>query len=298
MSAHTRRGSTYVLVLGGSIVLMVVGMSALALARVQARSTAVNVEVTQARFYADAVLEIVMHRLADDSTWRSSLTHDVWTTPEVLGDLTFSYKLVDEGDGNLADDTTEPVRCYARAQLGDAVRLVSVELTPTGEPYNVLSNPGFENGTTDWTGSNCSLVAFGVDPQAGTTSLAVTSRVSNTAGPTQEVTDDIVNGASYEVSAWIRTASGTDSARLSIAVTTDSLGSWALSDHFAIGPAWTYVSDTLTPTWTGKKNSATFRIDTASSTASLVVDSVTLTPVGVAGPAMAIVESTWQRELE
>ena len=40
------------------------------------------------------------------------------------------YQAVDEQDDDLADDALDPVRIYAWARVGDAVRIYSVQLLP------------------------------------------------------------------------------------------------------------------------------------------------------------------------
>lgn len=105
----------------------VIGMSAIALTRVQTRIANANRDVTKARFYSQSLIDVVLLRLAGNANWRNTYTDDTWSTAETVGDVTLQFKLVDE-DGDLADDAADPVRLYAKATVGQAVRIVSVLL--------------------------------------------------------------------------------------------------------------------------------------------------------------------------
>ena len=135
------RGSAYVLVLGTAMVVTTIGMSALLIMRVHTHTANASRDEIKARFYGQSVVDIVLFRIANDANWRTTYTNDTWTGREKIRELRFRYKLVDEEDGDLADDVYQPARLYAEATVGAAVRIYSVLLNP--------GSSGFEQAETE-----------------------------------------------------------------------------------------------------------------------------------------------------
>src|SRR3954447_18081361 len=82
---------------------------------------------------------------------------------------------------------------------------------------NLLTNADMESGTTGWSSfgagtpaSNTSVV------HGGARSLAYTGRTASWNGPGQSVTSQLANGASFTASAWVRTQSGTPTAKITL----------------------------------------------------------------------------------
>lgn len=128
--SRRRCGTVYVLVLGVTALLVVFGVSGTLLARSVADRNALLQDQANATLLAQSYLELVHTRTNGSATWRSAHTNDTWSTPaELVGTGWVTYKFDDELDGVLNDDPTNPVRLYTRAQVGDAVRVYSIELT-------------------------------------------------------------------------------------------------------------------------------------------------------------------------
>jgi len=261
LNAHRRRGGIYVLVLGTSILVTVIGVSALALSRIQTRIAAAELPAAKARFAAQSLIEVALLRIANDPNWRSAYTNDTWTDEETVGDAVGAYKLVDELDGDLTNDPTHPVRLCAKATAGEAVRLCSVELTPAERP-NLLVNPGFEDGTADWSSWNCTLVTTG-DPHRGRGCVFLQGRGTLDSTVYQDVTSVVENGTSYYVEAWVKVAQVGGTEKVTISFKTIASGSGTrifVTDFTLVGDSWTKVSGTLTPTWTGTLTEARWRV--------------------------------------
>src|SRR5690606_38525194 len=109
---------------------------------------------TLAQSYAD----VSILRMQKDPLWRSGFVNDTWTSDEVVGNARLSIKLVDLVDNSLTDNAADPFRLYARATVGNAVRIASVELQPI-DPLSpsIALNPGFESGTSSWFGNGCTI---------------------------------------------------------------------------------------------------------------------------------------------
>jgi hypothetical protein len=140
---------------------------------------------------------------------------------------------------------------------------------------NLLNNGNMEAGTTNWgvfgsgtLSSNTSVV------HGGTQSLAITGRTASWNGPSQNVTPRLINGKSYATSVWVRSQSGTPSAKATMAVTANGATS-----YFQLTPAavvnsngWTLLQGTATVSWSGTLSSATVYVETASGTDGLYID--------------------------
>jgi type II secretory pathway component PulK len=105
-----RRGSMYVAVLLTAMIVAVIGISALTITRVELRSAEGAKDTIEARFYAQSALEIGSHLINGDRNWRTAYSSGVWVAEQSIGTGTYAWKLVDEQDGDLANDPSQPVR--------------------------------------------------------------------------------------------------------------------------------------------------------------------------------------------
>lgn len=137
-SGNRRRGTVYVLVLGVVAMLVVFGVAGAMLARNVNERGVLQEDQARAQILAESYLDLIHARLDGGTTWRSATQNDTWSSPaEALAGGELQYKLVDELDGSLSDGNTHPVRLYARASVGGAVRVYSIELScPDGTTLN------------------------------------------------------------------------------------------------------------------------------------------------------------------
>ena len=115
---HYRRGGMYVAVLMIATVVLVLGFSGLYATRIQLRAAAKRTMWSRPAFYAQSAIELALLAINNDSSWRSTHTHDTWVNEQPIGDGAYSWKLVDESKGNLTIDSTSPVRLYGRGLAG------------------------------------------------------------------------------------------------------------------------------------------------------------------------------------
>jgi hypothetical protein len=124
------RGSIYVLVLMISVMIAVIGISSVAISRVQLRMSGGTNGVTEASFYADSAVDLALYELSQDPNWRTSYTHDTWVSEQAIGSGSFKWKFVDQVDTDLSDNATDPVWLIAWGMAGSATQKLSVGLQP------------------------------------------------------------------------------------------------------------------------------------------------------------------------
>ncbi|MBN1310673.1 MAG: carbohydrate binding domain-containing protein [Anaerolineae bacterium] len=147
---------------------------------------------------------------------------------------------------------------------------------PTSTPSaNLLTNGNIESGTSGWSvfGSG-SLAANTSVVHSGSRSLLITGRTAAWNGPRQAVTSLLTNGRTYTTSVWVRSQSGTPSAKVTLQLTADGSTSYVtLAPATAINPSnWTLLSGTAAVSWSGTLSSANFYVETTSGTDSFYID--------------------------
>jgi arabinoxylan arabinofuranohydrolase len=143
---------------------------------------------------------------------------------------------------------------------------------------NLLTNGNMESGATGWgvfgsgaLSPNTSVV------HGGTRSLLIAGRTASWQGIRQDVTAKLVNGKSYATSVWVRTQSGTPSAKVTLALTANATTSYVqLAPATSVNPnGWTQLTGTATVSWTGTLTSANLYIETAAGTDGYYLDDAT-----------------------
>ena len=135
---HARRGSAYVMVMGVSLLVFVIGAGALMAARVATRASAGANDAAEADALATSAIEQALAVINSTAAWRTDLRSGVEAPAQPLGRGSFRWRLVDEADGDLANDPGQPVRLFGTGAVGRATRVYSVLLQPTGPALEVL----------------------------------------------------------------------------------------------------------------------------------------------------------------
>ena len=163
-----RRGSVYIAVLGVATLITVMGVSAVLAVRMDHHATMLTQDAVAADLAAQSTAELALLKLNQTSTWRQTYQASTWVNITGASDATMSFRIVDEADGDLVDTSVESVRIYAQASVGQTLRMYSVRVEEPGERYdNLLGNPGFESGTTDWSATSCSIAVTKKDVHSG-----------------------------------------------------------------------------------------------------------------------------------
>jgi len=167
--------------------------------------------------------------------------------------------------------------------LAVALALVSVGVV-SGPPGavaasgNLLTNADMEGGTTGWSVFGAGAVASNTSVvHGGARSLAYTGRTASWNGPSQSATSLVANGASFTTSVWVRTQTGTPTAKVTLQVTAGGTTNYLTLAQGAVNSSgWTLLSGTTTVSWSGTLSSATLYVETAAGTDSFFIDDASL----------------------
>ena len=188
--------------------------------------------------------------------------------------------------------------------LGLAVVLTLASLVVASAPAspavaasgNLLTNADTEGGTTSWStfgggalASNTSVV------HSGARSLLRTGRTAAWNGVAQSVTSVMTNNNSYTTSVWVRTQSGTPTARVTLQLTANGTTNYvALAQGAVNASGWTQLTGTVTVSWSGTLSSATWYVETAAGTDSFYVDDASLVNNSTGGGSCSGLPSSYR----
>ena len=181
------------------------------------------------------------------------------------------------GGALIFDDNYNAKPAYYALQSG----LGGTQPTPTPTPSsNFLTNANMEGGTTGWLvfgsgtlSSNTSVV------HGGTRSLLITGRTAAWNGIAQNVavSNFPSSGQNYTVSVWVRSQSGTPTARATLRLTAGSTTTFITLASAGINASgWTLLSGTRSVTWTGTLTGVLFYVETAAGTDNVYIDDAQL----------------------
>ena len=85
-----RRGSAYVAVLGASMIVMVIGLSALTATRIQHRNAGWVNDIVEARTAAQTGMAWALYKISHDDDWRTTRANGEWADRKSIGDAEFS----------------------------------------------------------------------------------------------------------------------------------------------------------------------------------------------------------------
>lgn len=291
------------MVLVSSAIVMVVGVSALMAVRLEQSAAAGANRAAEARVHARAAIELALTQINDDPDWRDHHTHDQWAEPQDLADGQIQYKLVNTTAGELADDPTSAVWLYGRAVHGLVQRTTRVLLQPTSQipEANLLRNPQIHEGGRHWwtPDDDAELRYTDHDAQAGDGSLRLKDRPAFDVAISQDVTDRLESGVTYELAAQVRMPDANDHMIFELYTrdTVDGVQRHNAESEKIAGNPWRRVTATVTPEWSGTLEEAHWRIYTREVTAAFFFDDAALVPT-THRQHMTAVPTTWQRVVE
>jgi len=134
----SRRGGIYIAVLGSSMLVTLIGLSALAMVRAQRLAVERAIDTDAARLYAESAVELGIQWIASNPNWRTTYTSGNWATNVAMADGKFSLAGVDPTDGNLANRLTDPLVLTGTGIKGSAQQMVQVTLVPATTPIDAL----------------------------------------------------------------------------------------------------------------------------------------------------------------
>jgi len=221
-------------------------------------------------------------RVAEKWAWRGNLVFNgsSWTNNVSHGEFLRAgvNQKLEISDINrvefLIQGTTQLSCCPYQQIPWDLGMIHNYRGNPAPNP-ELLTNGNIESGTTGWSvfGSG-SLSADTSVVHGGTRSLLLTGRTAAWNGPRQVVTSSLTNGKSYTTSVWVRTQTGTATAKVTLQVTASGTTSYiTLAPSTAVSSSgWAQLSGTATVSWSGTLSSANLYVETASGTSSFFID--------------------------
>ncbi len=136
------RGSVYVLVLGASLLVAAIGTSSLLATRVQHRTSEHITDRGRARELARSAVDMAMLKIESDrSFWRLTMSDGTLTNVAFAGGA-YSVTITDPIDGDLTNNSTDPVQLVGMGKVNEACAYLQVTLDGAGNPMN---------GTWQWT---------------------------------------------------------------------------------------------------------------------------------------------------
>lgn len=135
-------GTIYVAVLGVSLIVAVISITAIHVARIEMREVIAVNEVSRARLMAESGVEFAVCKIKSNPLWRDDYTSGVTNTLSGLlsiltGSGQFDFTLTDS-DGDLDDDNQDAVTLRSVGTAGGATSVVEVLLQPTGAGISCL----------------------------------------------------------------------------------------------------------------------------------------------------------------
>jgi arabinoxylan arabinofuranohydrolase len=144
---------------------------------------------------------------------------------------------------------------------------------------DAITNGNAENGATGWRVFGAGTLTSNTSPvHGGARSLALAGRTASWNGIAQDVTSRLTNGKTYTTTAWVRSQTGTPSARATLAITAGGNTSYlSLTPSTPVNSGgWSQLSGTATVSWSGTLSSATFYVETDSGSDAYYLDDVSL----------------------
>ncbi len=142
-----RRAVAYIYFLSSTLLVSVIGLSALMFSRIQRRSTQGSNQSIVARFYAQSALELGFAQINLDSDWRTTLSTGTWFSAMPIGQGSYSLdvSIVKNGDGNTNND---PVLLIGTGICGQSTHKIEVTLVPLSDNGGlVISGAGWKRNT-------------------------------------------------------------------------------------------------------------------------------------------------------
>lgn len=140
-SHRTRsRASVYILTLGSTTAVVVIGLATITLLRIERRNIQQTADSAEARLYAQSAIDLGLRIINTDMTWRLTRLQGPWTVSAPIGRGTYSLDAVDALDGDFSNNSEDHVLLTGTGIVpgsettGDAQYSLQAELQPTVPP--------------------------------------------------------------------------------------------------------------------------------------------------------------------
>ncbi len=144
---------------------------------------------------------------------------------------------------------------------------------------NFLMNADMESGTTNWVVNGAGTISSDTTQfHAGARSIKITGRTAawNGIGQNVAVSNFPTSGQSYTVSVWVRSQTGTPTAKVTLRLTAGSTTYINMATAAINANGWTLVSGTVPISWSGTLTGVLFYVETAAGTDNIYIDDAQL----------------------
>ena len=129
--ARRRRGGVYVVVMGVTMIVAMMGLCSMRLARLEQWRAVGRQNLSEARHLAQSGVEFALGRISLASgDWRTTYIHNVEPEPIPLGNGEVAFRLLDPLDADLADSNYDPIEILGIGRVRDATFVYSVQASP------------------------------------------------------------------------------------------------------------------------------------------------------------------------
>src|SRR6185369_12020141 len=153
-------------------------------------------------------------------------------------------------------------------------------LTKTNTPIpNFLTNADMESGTTNWVVNGAGTLSSDTTQfHGGTHSVKITGRTASWNGPGQNVavSNFPTSGQNTTVSVWVRSQTGTPTAKATLRLTASTTTYVQLASAAINANGWTLVTGTVPVSWSGTLTGVLFYVETTAGTDNIYIDDANL----------------------
>ncbi len=163
-----RTGGVYIAVLGTSLIVALLGISALLGQRIQNRMLVAAADIRQAQLNADAAVELALLNMKQNENWRGDFSNGNWFVGRGTTAGVCTVNVADPIDAILADDADEPVVITGIGLKGGAQQRCEIVVDPRRQPVDILrasANAGgliAEQSSFDWTSVMATYSGVGI----------------------------------------------------------------------------------------------------------------------------------------
>jgi hypothetical protein len=197
---RSHRGTTYIMVLGASLIVSTIGLGALLAARSQARSTGGLDDAAQARLYSLSAIEIGRLQIAADSNWRKNNPNGAWLNRRPIGNGSLTpngdglYTLEGQNPNGAMDRAdSDPVILVGTGMKGAAIQKTRVQLDAVKTPLGCLNAALTVGSTIKF--NDASVMAVNQTLASNATGSAVSASGASVGGNVEAVGS--ITGGSY-----------------------------------------------------------------------------------------------------
>ena len=134
---HRRRGSIYVVVLGTSMLVTVIGVSALMATRIERTYVEGCNDLEAARLHAHSAIEMGYFWINNDPDWRTTRANGIWLADQPIGTGTFTLAVIDPDDGDLKSEPNNRIVLTGTGIEGDTRFKLAVTFAVVDGGYEV-----------------------------------------------------------------------------------------------------------------------------------------------------------------